>query len=103
MATDPIPVVTATPVTPDPTPVPTPSPSQGPNQEKLTNILNIITIALQGLTVAGSFTPVAGAINAGVKLEQLFQQMLMNALQAYQAEVGQPIDLTKIPLETPVL
>jgi hypothetical protein len=69
---------------------------------KVQNILNIINIALQGLTIAGSFTPVAGAINAAVSLEQLFQNMLTNALAAYQAEVGQPIDLTKIPLETPV-
>lgn len=94
-----------TPVTPEAPVVPTvPAvpvvPSTG--NQKLQNILNIITIALQGLTVAGSFTPVAGAINAGVKLEQLFQQMLMNALQVYQSEVGQPIDLSKIPLETPV-
>jgi hypothetical protein len=69
---------------------------------KVQSIINIINIALQGLTIAGSFTPVSGAINAGVKLEQLFQNMLTNALAAYQAEVGQPIDLSKIPLETPV-
>lgn len=89
MATNP--VVPEVPVVPV-----TPSVDQG----KLQSILNIITIALQGLTVAGSFTPVAGAINAGVKLEQLFQQMLMNALQVYQSETGQPIDFSKIPLES---
>lgn len=94
MATPIVPVVPEVPVTPI-----TPA---APSPQKLTNILNIITIALQGLTVAGSFTPVAGAINAEVKLEQLFQQMLMNALQVYQGEVGQPIDLSKIPLEAPV-
>lgn len=100
MSTTPvIPVTPEVPVVPVVPSIPV-VPSTG--NQKLQNILNIITIALQGLTVAGSFTPVAGAINAGVKLEQLFQQMLMNALQVYQAEKGQPIDLSKIPLETPV-
>jgi hypothetical protein len=77
-------------------------PSPAPAQSKLQNILGIINIALQGLTIAGSFTPVGAAITAGVKLEQIFQTILTNALQAYQQETGQPIDLTKIPLETPV-
>jgi hypothetical protein len=77
------------------TPTPTPN-------DKIQNILNIVNIALQGLTIAGSFTPIEGAINAGVKLEQLFQGMLTNALQAYQAETGQPINLALIPLESPV-
>lgn len=79
-----------------------PTPASTATSLKVQNILNIINIALTGLTVAGSFTPVAGAINAGVKLEQLFQEMLTNALAAYQAEVGQPINLALIPLETPV-
>lgn len=78
----------------------TPVPSPGPS--KVQSILNIINIALQGLTLAGSFTPVGVAITSGVKLEQLFQGMLVDALSVYQAETGQPIDLTKIPLETPV-
>ncbi len=78
------------------------TPTPTPSTDKVQSIINIINIALQGLTIAGSFTPIAGAINSGVKLEQLFQNMLTNALQAYQAEVGQPIDLSKIPLETPV-
>lgn len=79
----------------------TPTPTPAPNS-KVQNILNIINIALTGLTIAGSFTPVSGAINAAVSLEQLFQGMLTNALQAYQAEVGQPINLALIPLEAPV-
>ena len=78
-------------------PVPTPTPN-----DEVQNILNIINIALTGLTVAGSFTPTAGAINATVSLERLFQGMLTNALQAYQAETGQPINLALIPLESPV-
>ena len=81
----------------------TPIPSPAPPGSKLQNILGIINLALQGLTIAASFTPVGAAINAGVKLEQIFQTMLTNALQVYQQETGQPIDLTKIPLETPVV
>jgi hypothetical protein len=80
----------------------TPTPSPAPATDKVQNILSIINLALQGLTIAGSFTPIGGAIAGAVKLEQLFQGMLQNALAAYHAEVGQPIDLTKIPLETPV-
>jgi hypothetical protein len=75
-------------------------PSPPPATSKRQSILNIINIALQGITLAGSFTPIGGAIAAGVKLEQLFQGMLSNALSAYQAETGQPIDLSKIPTET---
>jgi len=78
-------------------------PSPAPAGSKLQNILGIINLALQGLTIAGSFTPIGAAINAGVKLEQIFQDMLTKALQAYQQETGQPIDLTKIPLEEPVV
>jgi hypothetical protein len=79
---------------------PTPTPAPGPT--KVENILAIINLALKGLTIAGSFTPIGGAIAAGVSLEQVFQGLLVNALQAYHAEVGQPIDLSKIPLETQV-
>ena len=77
-------------------------PSPAPAGSKVQSILGIINIALQGLTIAGSFTPVGAAITAGVKLEQVFQGLLTNALQLYQQETGQPIDLTKIPLETPI-
>lgn len=74
-----------------PTPVP-PSPS------KLTTILSIINGALQGLTLI----PGLGAgVAAAVAIEQALQGILGNALAAYQAEAGQPIDLSKIPLETP--
>lgn len=66
---------------------------------KLTTIVAIINAALQGLTlIPGLGTGVAGAI----QLEQLLQGVLMNALAAYRNESGAPIDLSKIPLETPV-
>jgi hypothetical protein len=55
-------------------------------------ILAIINLVLQGLTLAvpGS----AAAVSLGA--------LLIHALAAYQAEVGQPIDLTKIPQEAQV-
>lgn len=63
---------------------------------KLTTILAIVNAALQGLTIVG------GPVGAGAALGTVFENILLNALQAYQMETGQPIDLTKIPLETPV-
>jgi hypothetical protein len=71
-------------------PIPSPAPPS-----KLQNILSIINLALQGL----SAIPV---LSLPIALEQTFQGILTNALAAYQQEAGQPIDLTKIPLETPV-
>jgi hypothetical protein len=71
-------------------PTPTPAPPS-----KLQNILSIINLALQGLSAVPALTLPIG-------LEQTFQKILTNALAAYQQETGQPIDLSKIPLETPV-
>ena len=62
---------------------------------KLQTILAIINAALQGLTLVPG-------IGAGAALGLVFENILKNALAAYQAESGQPIDLTKIPLETTV-
>lgn len=68
------------------TPTPTPAPS------KVQSILTIIDAALQGL----SLLPVVGA-PAG--LADVFLNILRGGLDAYQAETGQPLDLTKIPME----
>jgi hypothetical protein len=68
---------------------PTPAPS------KIQTILAIINAALQGLSIIPG-------LGAPVAIEQAFQSILTNALAAYKAEAGQPIDLSKIPLETPV-
>jgi hypothetical protein len=74
-------VSTPAPVTPSPAP-PT----------KLQSILSIINLALQGLSAIPALTlPIA--------VEQTFQGILTNALAAYQAENGAPLDLTKIPQE----
>jgi len=62
---------------------------------KLQTILAIINAALQGLTLVPD---IGGAAQLGLT----FESILKNALAAYQAEAGQPIDLTKIPIETPV-
>ena len=72
-----------------------PTPSPAPPSSKLQNILSIINLALQGL----SAIPV---LSVPIALEQTFQKILTNALAAYQQETGQPIDLSKIPFETPV-
>ena len=66
---------------------------EGPS--KLQTILAIINAALQGLTLVPG-------IGSAASLGLLFEGILKNALAAYQAEAGKPIDLTQIPLETPV-
>ena len=71
------------------------TPPVTPSLSKLQTILLIINAALQGLTLV----PVVGT---AAQLGLVFETILKNALAAYQAEAGQPIDLTKIPLETPV-
>lgn len=60
---------------------------------KLDSILNLINIALQGLTLV----PIIGTY-AG--LSDAFIVILQSGLAAYNAEVGQPLDLNKIHPET---
>lgn len=75
---------------------PTPSPAP---PTKLQNIISIINGVLQGLTLI----PGLGVgVQAGIAIEQTLQGILTNALSAYQQETGQPIDLSKIPQESPV-
>ena len=59
---------------------------------KLQNILQIINAALQGLQLVPVVGPFAGLAN-------IFLGILQNGLATYQAETGQPLDLTKIPQE----
>lgn len=71
----------------------TPAPSPNPPGSTLSSILAIINLVLGALsTIPQLGLPIA--------IEQAFQKILTNALAAYQAETGQPIDLTKIPQET---
>ncbi len=72
--------------------IPTPSPAP---PTKLQNIESIILMALQGL----SLLPVVGGT---ASIIGVFANILVKAQAAYQQESGQPIDLSKIPLETPV-
>ena len=68
---------------------PTPQPS------KLSLILTILNAGLAGLAqagkgvIVGEITPFVGIVTAAMAL--------------YEAEVGKPIDLNLIPLETPAL
>jgi len=72
--------------------VPTPSPAP---PTKLQNILSIINLALQGLSVIPTLTlPIA--------VEQTLQGILTKALATYVQETGAPINLANIPSETPV-
>lgn len=79
----------ATPPIPNPTPAPVPAPT------KLQSILQIIQLAL---TVLSSIPVIGG----DVKLASTVLGILTNGLNLYNQEAGQPLDLSKIPLETPV-
>lgn len=58
-------------------------------------ILAIIQAALAGLAaIPGGQLPSAAGL--------AFIGILQNGMAAYQLETGQPLDLTKIPQETPV-
>lgn len=62
---------------------------------KLQTILTVIQLALGAL----SKLPVVGPEAA---LAAVFLQIYQNAAALYQAETGQPFDVTKIPLESKV-
>lgn len=66
-----------------------------PQLSKTSLILTIINAALGGLTAVD---PVIGVPALAI---EKFVQIIQAATQAYQLETGQPIDLLKIPLETP--
>lgn len=78
---------------PNPIPNPTPAPVAAPS--KLASILSIIQLALTLLQTI----PVIGG---DVALAKSLLGILTNGLNLYNQEAGQPLDLTKIPLETPV-
>jgi hypothetical protein len=63
---------------------------------KVQTILQIIQAALTGLQLVPG-------VGAPAAVAGVFLSILTNGLTAYQAETGQPLDLTKIPLEAPVL
>lgn len=62
---------------------------------KLQSIEAIILAALQGLQLLPGIGGTAAVVG-------IFANILVNAQNAYAAEAGQPIDLNKIPLESPV-
>jgi hypothetical protein len=59
-------------------------------------ILTIIQAALTGLS------SIKGNVGTDAQLAQAFLTIIQNGMSAYQSATGQPLDLTKIPLETPV-
>ena len=69
-----------------------------PTQPQLSKVSLILAILNAGLTGLSAVNPAIGG--AALAIEQ-FVKIIQAAHLAYQMEVGQPIDLTKIPLETP--
>lgn len=66
-----------------------------PAPSKLQGILQIVQLALAGLQAV----PVTAA---GAALASVFLGIFQSASNLYQQEAGQPFDVTKIPIETPV-
>lgn len=62
---------------------------------KLQNILGIVDAALKGLAQIQTAATPAG-------IADIFVHILQGGLAAYQAETGQPLDVTKLHQETPV-
>lgn len=62
----------------------------------ITSILLIIQTTLSAL---GTIP----AIGADAALGSVFVQILQSALTAYHSAAGVPLDITKLPLETPVV
>ena len=61
----------------------------------ISSILSILSIALNALSTIP-------AIGADAALASVFINIIQAAMNAYHAAAGAPLDLTKIPLETPV-
>lgn len=72
------------------------TPTPTPHAINVSNILSIIQIALGAL----STIPIVGTDAA---LASVFIKIIQNAMNSYHAATGQPLDLTKIPLEVPVV
>jgi hypothetical protein len=70
----------------------TPAPAAGTS---VTFILTILQIALQALSTVP-------AIGADVALASVFINIIQQAMNAYHAAAGVPLDLSKLPMETPV-
>jgi hypothetical protein len=71
------------------------NPPVQPQISKTSLILTILNAALTGLSAVN---PAIGG--AALAVEQ-FVKIIGAGVQAYHLETGQPIDLLKIPLETP--
>lgn len=75
-----------------------PLPASGPaGPSILQRLLMILDI---GLKVTAGI--VGGPLGAGLTVAQGLEQIALHANAAYQQEVGQPINMTKVPPELPV-
>lgn len=72
----------------------TPAPVTG-SGTSITFILTILQIALNALTTVP-------AIGADMALSSVFVNIIQQAMNAYHAAAGAPLDLSKLPMETPV-
>jgi len=61
-----------------------------------TLILAIIQAALAGLA------SIKGKVGTDASVASAFTTIIQNGMAAYEAAAGQPLDLTKIPIETKV-
>lgn len=61
----------------------------------LTEILAILSVALNALSTIP-------AIGADAALANVFLTIIQKALAAYSAAAGAPLDLSKLPIESPV-
>ena len=60
-------------------------------------ILAIIQAALSGLS------SIKGNVGVDASIAAAFVTIIQNGMQAYQQATGQPLDLTKIPFEKPIV
>lgn len=61
----------------------------------VTEILSILSVALNALSAIP-------AIGGDAALASVFLTIVQHAMGAYTAAAGAPLDLSKLPLETPV-
>ena len=66
-----------------------------PKSLSIASILSILSVALNALATLP-------AIGADAALASVFINIIQSAMTAYHVAAGAPLDLSKLPLETPV-
>jgi hypothetical protein len=72
-----------------------PAPTTGGTFNTVSEILGILGIALNALTAIPG-------IGGDAVLASVFITIIQKAMNAYHAAAGVPLDLSKLPMETPV-